>query len=137
MNKNVVYSYLRHLLITAGGIALAVVKAKHIPLLHLTKTDLLTVANAVWLAILPQLRFAVQPLVNTYLKKKFPTLGLSLSDFVAASTPTQTVSGDTLLVAPQTPVTPPQNVVFNISTPAVTESSGTTSAVVVAPSTNA
>lgn len=117
MNKKVIYSYLRHLVVTAAGIALAVVKVKHIPLLHLTKTDLITIANAVWLAILPQLRFAVQPLVNVYLKKKFPSLGLSIQDFIAASNPATTTAGDTL---PAQVASTPANATINYSaTPVV------------------
>ena len=80
MNKQVLFSYLRHLAVTAVGIAIAVIQTKHIGLTHITKSEVLTVANAVWLAVLPQLRFGAEPLINAYLKKQYPALGIVLSD---------------------------------------------------------
>jgi hypothetical protein len=80
MNKQVLFSYLRHLAVTAVGVVIAIVQTQHVGLAHLTKADVLTIANAVWLAILPQLRFGAEPLINAYLKKQYPALGIVLSD---------------------------------------------------------
>jgi len=80
MNKQILFSYLRHLAVTAVGAVIAIVNVKHIGLTHLTKADALVVGNAVWLAILPQLRFGAEPLINAYLKKQYPALGIVLAD---------------------------------------------------------
>jgi len=111
--QNVVYSYLRHLAVTSAGIALAVVKAKHIPLLHLTKTDLLTIANSVWLAVLPQVRFAVKPYITRYLKKN-PDFFVFLLQYLPSNiVGAFTAPGDALPTATQVPAT--QNVVMNFT----------------------
>ena len=80
MNKQVALSYLRHLATTAFGAAVVVVNAKHVGIAHLTKGDALMIANAVWIAILPQLRFGAAPVIDWYLKKQFPALGIVLAD---------------------------------------------------------
>ena len=118
--KNVVYSYLRHLAITSAGIALAVVKTKHIPLLHLTKTDLLTIANAVWLAILPQVRFAVKPYITRYLKKN-PDFFIFLLQYLPSNIAGAfTVPGDALPTTNQVPTT--QNVIMSFTQPPTVDS---------------
>jgi hypothetical protein len=84
MNKQVLASYLRHLITTAFGAAVVVVNVKHVGIAHLTKADVLAVANAAWIAILPQLRFGAkafaEPLIDAYLKKQYPALGIVLAD---------------------------------------------------------
>lgn len=119
--QNVVYSYLRHLAVTSAGIALAVVKAKHIPLLHLTKTDLLTIANSVWLAVLPQVRFAVKPYITRYLKKN-PDFFVFLLQYLPSNiVGAFTAPGDALPDSTLVPTS--QNVVMNFSQTPVVETS--------------
>ena len=102
MNKQIALSYLRHLATTVIGAVIAIVNVKHIGLTHLTKADVLNVANAAWVAALPQLRHGGPAVIDWYLKKQFPALGIVLADLEsfnsqAAATPA---------AAPATPVTP-------------------------------
>lgn len=97
MNKQIALSYLRHLLTTAVGSVIAVASAQHIGIAHVTKADLLLVANAVWIAVLPQVRFLAPKFVDLYLKKQFPALGIVLADLEsfnaqATTEPTQTTT---------------------------------------------
>ena len=84
MNKQVLASYLRHLVTTAIGAAVVVVNVKHVGIAHLTKADAVAICNAVWIALLPQLRFGakafVEPLIDAYLRKQYPALGIVLND---------------------------------------------------------
>ena len=100
MNKQALFSYLRHLAVTAAGIAIAIVQTQHIGLAHLSKTDVLTVANAVWLAILPQLRFGAKPFIDAYLKKQYPALGIVLADLASFNAQAQEEAAKTVAAAP-------------------------------------
>ena len=96
MNKQIALSYLRHLLTTAFATVLVVVNTQHVGLTNITKAQLFIIANAVWIAILPQLRFTIEPAVNLYLRKKFPSLGLVIDDLkVADATPASTPPAST------------------------------------------
>ena len=80
MKKTVIYSYLRHLAFGAYLAALAYTKAKGVSITHFSKGELLWASQAVWVAVLPQLRHSIPLLINLYLKKKFPNLGITLED---------------------------------------------------------
>lgn len=108
MNKQILISYLRHLVTTAVGAVVAIVNVKHIGLAHLTKSEVLSVANAAWIAIIPQLRHTAPVLIDWYLKKQFPALGIVLADLKsfnsqAAATPAPAA---TPVAAPVAPVVP-------------------------------
>ena len=51
---------------TAFATVLVVVNTQHVGLTNITKAQLFIIANAVWIAILPQLRFTIEPAVNLY-----------------------------------------------------------------------
>jgi len=80
MKKSVIYSYLRHLVLVAYGAALAYTKAKGVSITHFSKGEAIWAGQALWLAVLPQLRHTVEPAINWYLKKKYPGLGIILAD---------------------------------------------------------
>lgn len=88
MKKTVIYSYLRHLVITAYGIALTYTSLKHQSIYKVTGAELKYVAIALWTSVLPQLRHTAPIAVNLYIKKKYPALASALKDLTAPTTPT-------------------------------------------------
>lgn len=98
MNQ-VLASYLRHLATSVVVAAVVVVNTNHVAFAHLSKGDIVAIANAVWIAALPQLRFGLktfaEPFLNAYLKKQYPALGIIVKDLeefnaYAAAAPTTT-----------------------------------------------
>jgi hypothetical protein len=85
MKSKVIYSYLRHLVLIAYASALAYTKAKGVPITSFSKGELIWAGQAVWIAVLPQLRHAVEPGINLYLKKKYPALGIIVADLESAA----------------------------------------------------
>ena len=77
MKKTVIYSYLRHLVIGAFVAADTYTKGKP---WNFSKGEVVWVSQAVWVAVLPQLRHAAPAFVDFYLKKKYPALGITLKD---------------------------------------------------------
>ena len=80
MKKSVIYSYLRHLVLIAYASALAYTKAKGVSVTHFSKGEFIWAGQAIWLAVVPQLRHTLPVVVDLYLKKKYPALGITLKD---------------------------------------------------------
>jgi hypothetical protein len=87
MKKTISYSYLRYLALLIYGTARAYTAAKHQSIYHVTGAELVWVSQSVWLAVLPQLRHTATPLINLYLKKKYPALGIVLADVLHPAPP--------------------------------------------------
>jgi hypothetical protein len=86
MKKSVIYSYLRHLVLLAYLGALAYTKGKGVAITHFSKGEFAWAAQSVWLSVLPQLRHAVAPAIDLYLKKRYPGLEVLLKDIKATPT---------------------------------------------------
>lgn len=97
--RKAIKSYLTHLALIAGTAVAAAINLKHIPLLHPTHAELVFVAQSVWVAIATNLNKVQEPLINAYLKRKYPALGIVVADLEAAklvAAPNNQALGDAL-----------------------------------------
>ena len=84
--QKAVKGYLAHLVLIVGTAVTAAVNLKHVPLLHPTHAELVFVAQSAWVAIVTNLNKVQEPIINAYLKRKYPALGIVVADFEAAKT---------------------------------------------------
>lgn len=82
--RKAIKGYLTHLVLIIGTAVAAAVNLKHVPLLHPTHAELVFVAQSAWVAIVTNLNKVQEPIINAYLKRKYPALGIVIADFEAA-----------------------------------------------------
>jgi uncharacterized membrane protein len=84
--RKAIKGYLTHLVLIVGTAVTAAVNLKHVPLLHPTHAELVFVAQSAWVAVVTNLNKVQEPIINAYLKRKYPALGIVVADLEAAKT---------------------------------------------------
>jgi len=107
MNAKILHfikGYLSHLVLIVGSTVTTIVNVKHIGLRHLTHNDLTLIANSVWAAVVTNGKKVLEPALDTYLKRKYPGLGIIIANLEAQknAVPVQQVPGDPLPGNPTT-----------------------------------
>ena len=83
--KKVIYSYLRHLVVTAAAIARVYTGIHKTSLYHVTYAELKYVAIALGTSIIPQIRFTALPLAKRLVIKHYPQFAWVVTDAANAA----------------------------------------------------